>query len=65
MACLLENVTNSIWHAFTSLSNDKNGCVMKSKLKVSIIFVLFIISNRRWLVINITGDEKRISPRLL
>lgn len=34
MACLLENVTNSIWHAFSSLSTDKSGSVMKSKLKV-------------------------------
>lgn len=34
MAILLNNVTNSIWHAFTALSSDKKGNVMKSKLKV-------------------------------
>ncbi|XP_075220283.1 differentially expressed in FDCP 6 homolog [Lycorma delicatula] len=34
MACLLENVTNSIWHAFSSLSTDKSGSVIKSRLKV-------------------------------
>lgn len=35
MAILLNNVTNSIWHAFTALCSDKNGNVMKSKLKVN------------------------------
>ncbi|XP_069688994.1 differentially expressed in FDCP 6 homolog isoform X3 [Periplaneta americana] len=34
MSLLLRNVTNSIWHAFNSLSADRNGLVMKSKLKV-------------------------------
>lgn len=34
MATLLSNVTNSIWHAFSALMNDKSGNVMKSKLKV-------------------------------
>ncbi|XP_014254262.1 switch-associated protein 70-like [Cimex lectularius] len=34
MAALLKNVTNSIWHAFNSLSTDSSGNVMKSKLKV-------------------------------
>ncbi|KAG8228698.1 hypothetical protein J437_LFUL008687 [Ladona fulva] len=33
MAVLLQNVTNSIWHAFDALSTDKVN-VMKSKLKV-------------------------------
>lgn len=36
MSTLLSNVTNSIWHAFNSLSSDKSGVVMKSKLKVSL-----------------------------
>ncbi|XP_066903082.1 switch-associated protein 70 isoform X2 [Halyomorpha halys] len=34
MATLLKNVTNSIWHAFNSLSTDNSGNVVKSKLKV-------------------------------
>jgi hypothetical protein len=34
MSLLLRNVTNSIWHAFNSLTIDRNGLVMKSKLKV-------------------------------
>ncbi|XP_054273736.1 differentially expressed in FDCP 6 homolog [Macrosteles quadrilineatus] len=34
MSILLNNVTNSIWHAFNALSSDNNGIVMKSKLKV-------------------------------
>ncbi|RZF33968.1 hypothetical protein LSTR_LSTR012088 [Laodelphax striatellus] len=34
MANLLENVTNSIWHAFSALQTEKTGNVMKSKLKV-------------------------------
>ncbi|XP_039292628.1 differentially expressed in FDCP 6 homolog [Nilaparvata lugens] len=34
MANLLENVTNSIWHAFNALQTEKTGNVMKSKLKV-------------------------------
>uniref|UniRef100_A0A8D8X710 Switch-associated protein 70 n=1 Tax=Cacopsylla melanoneura TaxID=428564 RepID=A0A8D8X710_9HEMI len=34
MASLLNNVSNSIWHAFTSLGSDKPGYVLKSKLKV-------------------------------
>ncbi|CAH0390572.1 unnamed protein product [Bemisia tabaci] len=34
MAVLLKNVSNSIWHAFSALQNDKSGIVLKSKLKV-------------------------------
>lgn len=34
MSVLLRNVTNSVWHAFNSLTTDRNGLVMKSKLKV-------------------------------
>lgn len=35
MAILLKNVTNSIWHAFNALLQEKQGFVNKSKLKVS------------------------------
>lgn len=35
MAVLLKNVTNSIWHAFNALYQEKQGLVNKSKLKVS------------------------------
>jgi hypothetical protein len=34
MSVLLRNVTNSIWHAFNSLTTNDDGFVMKSKLKV-------------------------------
>ncbi|XP_035792636.1 differentially expressed in FDCP 6-like [Anopheles albimanus] len=34
MATLLKNVTNSIWHAFNALQQDRDGFVSKSKLKV-------------------------------
>ncbi|XP_063223560.1 differentially expressed in FDCP 6 homolog [Bacillus rossius redtenbacheri] len=34
MSVLLKNVTNGIWHAFNALVVDKNGLVVKSKLKV-------------------------------
>jgi switch-associated protein 70 len=36
-ASLMKNVTNSIWHAFDALHQDKLGYVNKSKLKVSLL----------------------------
>lgn len=45
MAVLLKNVSNSIWHAFSALQNDKSGIVLKSKLKVSRWFSNFSVLN--------------------
>lgn len=36
MSILLKHVTNSLWHAFDSLYQEKPGYVNKSKLKVNL-----------------------------
>ena len=47
MSVLLKNVTNSIWHAFNALQQERNGFVNKTKLKVNInLYIIFNLKNK-------------------
>ena len=46
-ANLLDNVENSVWHAFDYLALEGDGTATKLKLKVRILLNYYIIGNDR------------------